>query len=86
MIDKDLLEILVCPESHQKLELLSDAELAKVNEKIRGSGVQDKSGTAVTDELDGGLLCEDRSLLYKIVDGIPVLLIDEAIPFDQFGS
>ena len=81
MIDKDLLEILVCPENHQKLVLLSDAELARVNDRILASDVRDKSGTAITAPLGGGLLREDLLMLYKIVDGIPVLLIDEAIPF-----
>lgn len=82
MLDKELLSILVCPESHQKLSLLGDDELAEINERIRSGDVHDRSGNAVSSPLDGGLIREDRQCFYKIIDGIPVLLIDEAVPLN----
>jgi uncharacterized protein YbaR (Trm112 family) len=33
--------------------------------------------------LDGGLLKASGDVIYPIVDGIPVLVRDEAIPLDQ---
>ena len=36
--------------------------------------------------LDGGLLRGDKTFLYPIHDGIPVLLADEAIPLAQLAS
>lgn len=32
---------------------------------------------------ENGLVCEKCRLIYPIKDGIPVMLIDEALPFDE---
>lgn len=80
MIDKDLLQILACPESHQPLEEASAALLARINDKIKANAARNKSGAAVKDPLEGGLVRQDGKIVYPIRDGIPVLLIDEGIP------
>tara|TARA_B100000482_G_C12500529_1_gene256392 strand:- start:57 stop:227 length:171 start_codon:yes stop_codon:yes gene_type:complete len=49
VIDNDLLEMLVCPESKAPLELIGEE-----------------------------LVCEKSKLAYPIIDGIPILLIEEA--------
>ncbi len=78
-MNRDLLDILVCPENHQRLELADDGLLVQVNEAIRAGTVENRGGRPVEAELTGGLVREDRQWLYPIVDDIPVLLIDEAI-------
>jgi uncharacterized protein YbaR (Trm112 family) len=35
-------------------------------------------------EQGDGLICEHCGLLYEIRDGIPVMLIDEAIPLSEY--
>jgi uncharacterized protein YbaR (Trm112 family) len=35
------------------------------------------------DVKNSGLICESCKLFYKIEDGIPIMLIDEAIPLDK---
>ncbi len=40
-------------------------------------------GDLILTEKGDGLICERCRLLYRIKDGIPVMLIDEAIPFEQ---
>jgi uncharacterized protein YbaR (Trm112 family) len=30
------------------------------------------------------LVCKDSKLVYKIQDGIPIMLVDEAIPLDEW--
>ena len=78
MIDKDLLEILACPETHQGLSMASKDVLKRVNDAI-GGGLKNKGGQAVEQPLDAGLVREDGKVVYPIRDEIPVLLIDEGI-------
>lgn len=82
MIDKDLLTILVCPETHQPLREAEPALLAKVNEAIRAGKCYNRGGALVADMLTEALLREDGKILYPILEGIPVLLIDEGIPLE----
>ena len=80
MIDKDLLQILACPETHQPLEEAGAPLIQRINDKIRASAARNKSGAAVKDPLEAGLVRQDGQIVYPIRDGIPVLLIDEGIP------
>jgi len=79
VIDKDLLSILACPETHQPLREADDADLEAVNARIAAGGVTNVGGKPVADALQGGLVREDGQRIYPIKDGIPVLLIDEGI-------
>jgi uncharacterized protein YbaR (Trm112 family) len=79
VIDKELLAILACPETHQPLSLADAALLERVNARIRAGGVVNVGGAAVADPLEAGLVREDGAVLYPIRDGIPVLLVDEGI-------
>ncbi len=42
-----------------------------------------KTPVTLTDDRRG-LLCEKCSVVYEIREGIPVMLIDEAVPLDQW--
>ena len=79
MIDKDLLQILACPETHQPLTEATQEQLDAVNAKISAGEVSTKAGNKVEAELTGGLVREDGKVIYPVKDGIPVLLIDEGI-------
>lgn len=79
MIDKELLAILACPESHQTLAELEDPALQDLNAKIASGGLKNVAGATVSETLEGGLLREDQSIVYPIRDGIPVLLVEEGI-------
>ena len=79
MIDKDLLKILACPETHQPLAEAPAEVLDPLNRRIEEGGVKNVGGEPVTDRLEAGLVREDRKILYPIRDAIPVLLIGEGI-------
>jgi uncharacterized protein YbaR (Trm112 family) len=79
MIDRELLEILVCPETKQPVQLADSAVVDRINAAIRQGGVTNRGGDAVTESISGGLVREDGKLLYPIRDDIPIMLIDEAI-------
>ena len=80
MIDKELLRILVCPKSHRPLLPADKSLLAAVNARIGRGEVNNVGGGAVTEPLQDGLVRDDRAVLYPVVDGIPVLLVEEGIP------
>ncbi|HVX14345.1 MAG TPA: hypothetical protein VHC22_24375 [Pirellulales bacterium] len=86
MISKELLDILVCPERRTRLSVADDELVADLNRAIEARRLKNRGGERVEKPLDGGLLRDDRTVVYPIVDGIPIMLIDEAIPLDQLES
>jgi uncharacterized protein YbaR (Trm112 family) len=86
VISPELLAILVCPETRTPLTLADAGLIAELNRAIAANRVRNRGGDALEKRLDGGLVREDRSQLYPIIDGIPILLIDEAIPLNQLSS
>lgn len=86
MIDQELLEILVCPDTKQPLRP-ADAELLRsLNDAIEAGSVTDRGGNAVESKIEEGLVREDGLFLYPIRDEIPIMLIDEAIPLEGLAS
>ena len=83
MIDATLLDILVCPETKQPLRVADADLLAKVNAAIRDGSLSNRGGAPVTEPLVEALVREDGALLYPVRDDIPIMLIDESIPFPQ---
>ena len=80
MIDRELLKILCCPETHQPLRVAEPVVLEDLNRRIAAGAVQNRVGQPVTEKLDAGLIRSDGKLLYPIRSEVPVMLIDEAIP------
>ncbi len=82
-MEPELLNLIVCPENRTRLEMAETELLDRVNRAIAAKRVRNRAGQEVAAPLEAGLVREDRTLLYPIVDGIPTLLIDEAIALDQ---
>ena len=79
MIRPELLEILRCPETHQKLSLAPADLIAKLNSQISARQIRNHAGKLVEQPLEGGLVREDGAVLYPIRGKLPVLLIDEGV-------
>jgi uncharacterized protein len=86
MVDKELLEILCCPETKQDIELVNEAVIKKINAAIKTGSLKNRGGILIKETIDAGLLREDRKYLYPIREDIPIMLIDEGIPFAQFDA
>ena len=78
-IDPELLEILVCPETHQPVKQADNTLLESVNARIKTGGLKNHQGEPVSKPVGEGLVREDGKCLYLIEDGIPNMLIDERI-------
>ena len=81
-----MLDILVCPESKQAVFLADRALVESLNAAIGEGTVVTRGGDAVDESIEEGLVREDRAFLYRVRDGIPIMLIDEAISLEQVPS
>jgi uncharacterized protein YbaR (Trm112 family) len=80
MIHADLLKMLQCPDDRSPLTVADSAQVATLNAAVQAGQLRNRGGELVTRALEGGLVRRDGKFLYPIFDGIPVMLIDEAIP------
>jgi uncharacterized protein YbaR (Trm112 family) len=80
-VDPDLLEILVCPKSKARLEVVTlPSELCRqLVEKYR-EHFRDEEPV-----VEEGLFCAESHLVYPVVSDIPIMLIDEALPASTIG-
>ena len=82
MINQDLLEDLACPEDKTPVSLADQALVDEINKRIAAGEIKNRGGESVTTPMDGGLVRADAAYLYRIEDGIPIMLIDEAIALE----
>jgi len=85
-MDPRLLDILCCPLTRLPLRALGDRELALLNQSIGSGTVRCGNGTTVSQPIEAALVTRDGSTIYRIDDGIPVLLADEAIAASQLAE
>ena len=83
MIDKELLDILACPETKTPVSMADQTLVEEINRRIEKGELKNRGGIQVEKKIDGGLVREDGSFLYRIEDGIPIMLIEEAIPLGE---
>lgn len=82
MVDPQLLAILVCPETRTPLHLADESLIARLNREASEGRLRNRAGQTVEEPIEGGLVREDGKILFPIIDGIPVMLIDDAIPLE----
>jgi len=82
-MDRKLLDLLVCPATRQPLAMLDARGLDALNRQIASGGLQRADGSAQAEPLRAALVTRDRKTVYRIDDGIPVLLVEEAIATAQ---
>ncbi len=85
MIDQELLAILVCPETKQALTPAGGEVLERVNKAVEGGYLTNQAGVRMEERVEEGLVREDGLVMYPVQDGIPVMLLDEAIRLDTLA-
>lgn len=83
-VDARLLEILCCPVSKVPVARLGRRALAELNRAIAAGEVKTVAGADCGTAIDEALITTDRKVIYRVDDGIPVMLPDEAIGTTQF--
>jgi len=79
MVDKELLELIVCPETHQTLREASREQLDSLNARLARGELKSRGGTLLQVPLVEALVRADGKVLYPVLDGIPMLLVEEAV-------
>ena len=77
-MDRKLLDILACPATRMPLAMLEASGLEALNRAIANGGVHLNDESVQASPLREALVTRDRKTVYRIDDGIPVLLIDQA--------
>ena len=85
-VDPKLLEILVCPITRVSVRMLGKQKLSVLNRAIAEGGVKHFGGAVVDAPLDEALVTTDNRTVYRVDDGIPVMLEDLAIPTEQLAD
>ncbi|MFC3550117.1 Trm112 family protein [Lysobacter cavernae] len=82
-MDRKLLDLLVCPTTRQPLLLLDSRGLQALNDAIQAGGIVRGDGSAQAEPVREALVTRDRKTVYRVDDGIPVLLAEDAIATAQ---
>ena len=85
-MDRKLLDILVCTASRQPLSMLDKPGLDALNRAVATGSLKRVDDTPQPDALRAALVTRDRKMVYRIDDGIPVLLVDEGIATAQVAD
>ena len=85
-MDRKLLDILACPATRQPLALLEARGLDALNQAIAAGTVRRGDDVPQNQALREALVTRDRKLVYRIDDGIPVLLVEEGIATGQVAD
>lgn len=85
-MDRKVIDLLCAPRTKQRLSLLDSKGLDALNRAIGAGTVTNLDGTLVDQPLREALLTQDRKQIFRVNDGIPVLLPEEAIQTTQIAD
>jgi len=78
-MNADLVQLLVCPETHQSLSHAPASLISGLNQRIAAGTLKNRGGEVTQEPLEAGLLRSDGRVLYPVRHGIPIMLIVESL-------
>jgi uncharacterized protein YbaR (Trm112 family) len=81
-IKQELLSILCCPATKVPVEMLTEEKLQKLNALIFQKKIRYQDKSLVDTCLTEGLITKDGKTIYRIDEGIPIMLIEKGIAAD----
>lgn len=67
------------PRESHPLKIANEDLIGRLNQAIASGVVKDRGGEPVQAPIEGGLVREDGTVLYPIIDAVPVMLVDRGI-------
>lgn len=84
-IHRDLLDVLVCPITKQNVTMLDSEKVASINALIKAGKIQSMDGNIVSEPLTEALITMNRRTIYRIKNGVPIMLESAGISADQLN-
>ncbi len=78
-LDRKLLDVLCCPISKQPVYPLTRDQLTRANEAIAAGELRYLDDSPVSEALEEGLVTDNGERIYRVDDGIPIMLEERAI-------
>ncbi len=78
-MDDAFLSMLRCPRTGGELRVAGADQLAAINESVRKGEFKNAAGRKLATAMEGALVSACGSWLYPVYEGIPVLLVEEAL-------
>ena len=78
-MDPNLLNIICCPVTREKLSIATSKQLEFINAEITNSTLKKLDGSIAEKPQSKALINATKTLLYPIEEDIPILLENEAI-------
>jgi uncharacterized protein YbaR (Trm112 family) len=85
-MDKRLLDIVCCPVTKLPLQLLDSERLVTLNAAIRAGHLRNRAAQSLPETLSEALVTRDGRLVYPVREGLPILLEEESIDWNQLGQ
>lgn len=78
-MDKKLLDILVCPVTGATVSMADADTVTRFNAAVENGELHYVDGSAVETPIHEALVTADRATLYRVDDGIPMMLPERGI-------
>ncbi len=85
-INRELLDILVCPITKLSVAVLDKEKLEKLNELIAEGTLQTVAGETVSETLEEALITRNKNTIYRVENNIPIMLEDQGIATRQIAN
>ena len=82
-LEESFLAMLRCPRTGGELRLAGAEELAALNQSLLEGKLKNAAGRKMERSMEGAMVSACGRWLYPVHDGIPVLLVEEALQLGQ---
>lgn len=85
-INRELLDVLVCPVTKLPVSMLDGEMLDTLNRLVAAGKIHTVDGEVLQAAVTEGLITSNGNMIYRIEEGIPIMLEDQGITADQLDN